>query len=92
MISSQPHIRLAHCRAVPAARAEVDAFFAASEPEDADVAGIIEIVAEEGGLDYARARGDEHAARADEALVGVPDGEARDALRSAISYVMERHA
>lgn len=76
----------------PAARADVDAFFAASEPEDADVARIIEIVAEEGGLDYARARGDEHAARADEALAGVPDGEATDALRSAISYVMERHA
>lgn len=76
----------------PAARAEVGAFFAASEPEDADVARIIEIVAEEGGLDYARARGDEHAARADEALASVPDGEATDALRSAISYVMERHA
>jgi len=76
----------------PAARAEVDAFFAASEPEDADVARIIEIVAEEGGLEYARARGDEHAARAEEALAGVPGGEAADALRSAISYVMERHS
>ena len=76
----------------PAARAEVDAFFAANEPEDADVARIIEIVAEEGGLEYARARGDEHAARAEEALAGVPDGEAADALRSAISYVMERHS
>ncbi len=76
----------------PAARAEVDAFFAAGEPEDADVARIIEIVAEEGGLDYARARGDEHAARAEEALAAVPEGEAADALRSAISYVMERHS
>lgn len=76
----------------PAARAEVDAFFAAGEPEDADVARIIEIVAEEGGLDYARARGEEHAARAQEALAGVPEGEAADALRSAISYVMERNS
>lgn len=78
----------------PAARAEVDAFFAADEPEevDVDVARIIEIVAEEGGLDYARARGDEHAARAEEALAGVPESEATDALRSAISYVMERHS
>jgi octaprenyl-diphosphate synthase len=76
----------------PAARAEVDAFFAAGEPEDADVARIIEIVAEEGGLDYARARGDEHAARAEEALAAVPEGAAADALRSAISYVMERHS
>lgn len=76
----------------PAARAEVDAFFVVNQPEDGDVARIIEIVAEEGGLDYARARGDEHAARAEEALAGVPDCEAVSALRSAISYVMERHS
>lgn len=74
------------------ARAEVDAFFAGDEPEDAAVARIIEIVAEEGGLDYARARGDEHAARAEEALAAVSAGEATDALRSAISYVLERHS
>lgn len=74
------------------ARAEVDAFFAANEPEDAAVARIMEIVAEEGGLDYARARGDEHALKAEEALAGVPASEATDALRRAISYVMERHA
>lgn len=74
------------------ARAEVDAFFAADEPEDAAVARIMEIVAEEGGLDYARARGDEHALKAEEALAGVPASEATDALRSAISYVLERHS
>lgn len=75
-----------------AARAEVDAFFAATEPDDAAVARIIEIVAEEGGLDYARARGDGHATRAREALAGVPASEATDALTSAISYVLERHS
>ena len=74
------------------ARGEVDAFFAATEPDDDAVARIIEIVAEEGGLDYARARGDEHAAIAAEALAPVPESEATDALRSAISYVMERHS
>lgn len=75
-----------------AARDEVDAFFAAGEPGDAAVARIMEIVAEEGGLDYARTRGDEHASRAEEALAGVPASEATGALRSAISYVMERHS
>ena len=74
------------------ARGEVDAFFAATEPDDDAVARIIEIVAEEGGLDYARARGDEHAAIAEEALAPVPESEATAALRSAISYVMERHS
>src|SRR5687768_7108995 len=70
-----------------AARAEVDAFFAAPEPADAAVARIIEIVSEEGGLDYARARGDEYAARAAEALDEIPASEATGALRGAISYV-----
>jgi octaprenyl-diphosphate synthase len=74
------------------ARGEVDAFFAATEPDDDVVARIIEIVAEEGGLDYARARGDEHAAIAEEALAPVPESEATAALRSAISYVMERRS
>lgn len=74
------------------ARGEVDAFFAATEPDDDAVARIIEIVAEEGGLDYARERGDEHAAIAAEALAPVPESEATAALRSAISYVMERHS
>lgn len=75
-----------------AARREVDTFFAAAEPDDAAVARIIEIVAAEGGLDYARARGEEHAMKAEEALSGLPGGEATDALRSAISYVMERRS
>jgi octaprenyl-diphosphate synthase len=75
-----------------AARREVDGFFAATEADDGAVARIIEIVAEEGGLDYARARGDEHAAIAEAALASVPDSEATVALRSAISYVMERHS
>ena len=75
-----------------AARAEVDAFFAASEPEDAAVARIVEIVSEEGGLEYARARGDEYAARAGDALDQLPASEATGALRSAIAYVMERRS
>ncbi len=74
------------------ARREVDGFFAATEPDDGSVARIIEIVTEEGGLDYARARGDEHAAIAEEALAPVPESEATAALRSAISYVLERRS
>src|SRR5687767_15022314 len=75
-----------------AARAEVNAFFAAPEPEDAAVARMVEIVSEEGGLDYARARGDEYAARAAEALDQLPASEATAELRSAIAYVMERRS
>lgn len=74
------------------ARAEVDGFFAVAEADDGAAARIMEIVAEEGGLDYARARGDEYASKAEEALSELPGSEATAALRSAISYVMERHS
>lgn len=74
------------------ARAEVDTFFGMAEPDDADVARIVKIVTEEGGLDYARARGDEYAMLAEDALAGLPASEATDALRSAVAYVMERRS
>jgi len=75
-----------------AARAEVDALFAAPEPDDAAIARVMEIVRDEGGLEYARERGEEYAARADEALARVPDTPARRALRDTLAYVMERRA
>jgi len=56
------------------------------------VADVVAIVANSGGLDYARRRADEYAARARQALQSVPSGPARDALEAAIFYVMERHA
>jgi len=76
----------------PAARARVDAFFASDEPTDAGVAEVIAIVAEAGGLEYARRKGAEFAEQAADALAGLPDTVARDALFASISYVMERHA
>lgn len=76
----------------PAARERVEAFFASDTPDDRGVAQVIGIVAEAGGLDYARRRGDEFACRAEEALATLPESVARDALSSSIAYVMERHA
>jgi len=76
----------------PAARARVEQFFAAEEPTDAGVAEMVGIVADSGGLDYARRRGREYAAQAAEALDALPETVARQALFSSISYVMERHA
>lgn len=75
-----------------AARTEVEAFFASDEPTDAGVAEVVEIVAESGGLEYARRRGRDFAAQAEEALDALPDTVARRALSSSITYVMERHA
>ena len=69
-----------------------EAFCASDTPDDRGVAEVIGIVAEAGGLDYARRRGEAFAALAEAALAGLPESVAREALSSSIAYVMERHA
>lgn len=76
----------------PAARARVAEVFAAPDPSPADVAAVVEIVQDAGGLDYARRRGADFGALADQALDALPASPAREALAGAIFYVMERHA
>jgi len=71
-------------------RGRVEALFAAGEPEDDAIGEVIGIVRDNGGLDYARRRGDQFAREAEEALSDVPDGAARSALLDAISYVVQR--
>jgi octaprenyl-diphosphate synthase len=72
------------------ARASVDLLFDTAEPADRDVAEVMAIVAEHGGLDYARKRGEQFARDAEEALAELPDTIARAALYDAIGYVMDR--
>lgn len=74
----------------PAARQRVDALFSSQEPSDRDVIEVIAIVAEAGGIEYARRRGDEFAEEAEEALAGLPESSARSALSDTIAYVMDR--
>ena len=76
----------------PAERKRVDALFANETPGDADVADVIRIVTVNGGLEYAREQGARYAEQAREALLGLPETVAREALFESISYVMERHA
>lgn len=76
----------------PANRSKVDKLFAGGEPRDGPIAEVMRMVADSGGLDYARVRGAGYAAKAQEALSGLPDTVARSALIDSISYVMERHA
>lgn len=75
-----------------ASRAAVDELFTTGEPDDAQIARVIGIVVDEGGLEYARERGEEYASRADEVLAGLPDSPARRALQHTLTYVMERRA
>ena len=79
-------------RLSPAARARVDALFAADEPDDRDITEVIGIVKEYGGLDYARRRGERFAEEAHESLSVLPDTPARAALTDAIAYVMDRRS
>jgi octaprenyl-diphosphate synthase len=71
-------------------RRQVEAFFEVTEPEDEDIAAIVRIVASRGGLEYARERALEYAARAAESLEDLPAGPALDSLRDSIAYVIER--
>jgi len=78
-------------REMPAsARAGVEALFAAPEPGDAEIAEVVASVAEYGGLEYARRRGEEFAQGAEEALAGLPATPARAALADAIAYAVDR--
>jgi octaprenyl-diphosphate synthase len=76
----------------PKSRRDVEQLFASDEVTDADIARVVRIVAESGGFEYARARGEEFAERANDSLSDLPDTAARGALGDAISYVMERHS
>jgi len=76
----------------PGARRRVDALFADPDPSDALIAEVVEIVREEGGLEYARRRGEEFAQQAEEALSELPESPYRSSLAEAIGYVMDRRS
>ncbi len=75
-----------------AQRAIVDALFERTVPTDSEIAEVVQIVTECGGLDYARRKGEEFAQEAEEALAGLPASEARQALADAIAYVLDRRS
>ncbi|MDH4132518.1 MAG: polyprenyl synthetase family protein [Gemmatimonadota bacterium] len=74
------------------ARREVAALMATPEPTDRQVAGVIAMVAEHGGLEYARRRAESLAEQADSALDALHPTPARDRLRESILYVLERRS
>lgn len=66
-------------------------FFTLLDPTDAQIAEIVEIVREAGGLEYARNRARTHARDAEAALDEVgAGGRSVEALRAAIHYAVER--
>ena len=75
-----------------AGRASVDALFAAEMPTDDQVGEVVALVAECGGIETARRRGEAFAREAEEALHALPETPARAALADAILYVMDRRS
>jgi octaprenyl-diphosphate synthase len=73
-------------------RERVEALFTNESPSDGEIHDVIGLVAASGGLEYARRRGDEYAAEAEDALDGLPETAARTALFDAVAYVMERRS
>jgi len=71
-------------------RKQIRSFFTRVDPSDDEIARIISIVTERGGLDYARAAADGYASAAREALAEVPSGVASDALMDAVTYAVDR--
>lgn len=71
-------------------RREVQRLFLAARPADDQVARVMAMVARCGGLDYARERAAAYAAQAEASLEELAPSAARDALRDAIAYAVER--
>jgi octaprenyl-diphosphate synthase len=70
----------------------VEAFFADPEPTDEGIQHIIALVREHGGIEYALQRARYFGERAAHAAAALPDCEASDALRDAVTYVVDRKA
>ncbi len=73
-----------------AGRGRIEALFAAEAPDDDLLEDVIGIVAEAGGIAYARQRGEQFAHDAERALRVLPESPVRSALTDAIAYVMDR--
>jgi octaprenyl-diphosphate synthase len=75
-----------------AGRKRIDELFGAENPDDVVLSDVISIVADGGGLEYARRRGEQFAHDAEEALRSLPQSPARSSLMDAIGYVMDRRS
>jgi octaprenyl-diphosphate synthase len=73
-----------------AERGTVERLFDDPEPSREAVAEVVDLVERKGGLDYARERAAEHAARASSRLSGLPEGPAREALAGVVDFVETR--
>jgi len=76
----------------PAARRRIDELFGTESPDDELISDVVAIVADAGGIEYARRRGEQFAHDAEQALGVLPVSPVRSALTDAIAYVMDRRS
>lgn len=72
------------------ARRDVESFFADPEPTDAGIERVVHLVRTHGGMDYALDRARFYGEKAAATLVALPACDATDALRDAVTYVVDR--
>lgn len=75
-----------------AGRRDVALLMRTEQPSAEQVARVVELVADAGGLEYARERAQRFAESADAELDRLPSSSAREALRASITYVLERRS
>jgi len=83
---------LARPQLTEASRRRVEELFATEDPDERLINDVVAIVAEAGGIDRARQRGEQLAQEAEDVLEPLPDSPVRSALTDAISYVMDRRS
>ena len=69
---------------------DVEIFFADPEPSDDGIQHVISMVRDHGGIEYALKRAREFGERAARAAESLPDCDAAEALRDAVTYVVDR--
>jgi len=71
-------------------RGQVEQLLENPEPSDQEIARVIQVVGECGGIEYARGRAQSFCAGAEAALSALPPSAAREQLRSSLTFVQER--
>lgn len=73
-------------------RAALESLMRSPDPEPEAIGAVVAAVTAHGGLDYARERAQLLMSQAEDDLALLPDSPARDTLRSALGFVLERRS
>ncbi len=83
LIHALPHLS-------PGERAALEGLMGDPDPDPDAIAAVIAAVAAHGGLEYARERAQRLMSQAEDDLAELPESPARETLRSALGFVLDR--